>query len=93
MTSLLTDDEMRALGKDAFGIDLTLDGSLMKYGRDIEAAILAKIGEPVAWRVVTKGGSEFYHVGVSSLEDCYTAEWLASCRTITPVYALPRSTE
>lgn len=34
----LTDEKIRELGKGAFGIDIALDGNLMKFARAIEAA-------------------------------------------------------
>ena len=35
---MLSDDEIKALGRDAFGIDPILDGNLMRYARAVERA-------------------------------------------------------
>ena len=43
MSTILTDDEIQAKGRNGFGIDPILDGNLMKFARAVEAAVLAKL--------------------------------------------------
>ena len=43
MNTILTDDEIKAECRVGFGIDPVLDGNLIKFGRAIEAAVLAKL--------------------------------------------------
>lgn len=43
MNTILTDDELKAECRVGFGIDPILDGNLIKFGRAIEAAVLAKL--------------------------------------------------
>lgn len=38
----LSDEEIRAIGKDAFGIDLIFDGRLTEFAKAIEDALLEK---------------------------------------------------
>jgi hypothetical protein len=35
---MLSDEDIKALGRDAFGIDPTFDGNLMRYARAVERA-------------------------------------------------------
>ena len=35
---MLSDEDIKALGRDAFGIDPILDGNLMRYARAVERA-------------------------------------------------------
>lgn len=39
---MLSDEDIKALGRDAFGIDPTFDGNLMRFARSVERAAYVK---------------------------------------------------
>lgn len=45
MNQVLSDDEIKAIGGEAFGIDINFDGHLMHFARAIESAVLAKLAD------------------------------------------------
>lgn len=72
---MLSDEDIKALGRDAFGIDPTFDGNLMRYARAVERAAYERAAQECrvicsknhADAATFKNGTKAY---VQACDDC-----------------------